>query len=91
MDLLFKRYASPFLLIDNLITTKRFLEFVLEFVNIANDADIYDVWLHRVYDKNYPEFKEEVLRNSEIINVENQDIETTINESMNTLNNFKPT
>ena len=89
MDLLFKRYASPFLLIDNLITAKRFLEFILEFIDIVNDADIYDLWLHRIYDKSYPEFKKEILdcRTDDIVD---QDVETTINESMNILNNFKP-
>ena len=37
MDLLFKRYANPFLLLDNLIATGRFLEFIFELIDIQNE------------------------------------------------------
>lgn len=90
MDLLFKRYASPFLLLDNLIISNKFSGFILELINIVNDEEIYDVWLHRVFDKNFSEFKNEVLDRSEVIEVSDQEIETTINESQKILNNFKP-
>lgn len=90
MDLLFKRYASPFLLIDNLISAKRFLAFVKEFINITNDEEIYELWLHRIFDKTYEEFRNEILTNNQNIEAEDQDVETTIKDSYDTLNNFKP-
>lgn len=90
MDLLFKRYANPFLLLDNLIATGRFLEFILEFIDIRNEEKIYDYWLHKVFDKGFEKFKKQVMGNNEIADVDNQNVETTINESMNILNNFNP-
>ena len=90
MDLLFKRYANPFLLFDNLIATGRFLEFILEFIDIRNEEKIYDYWLRKVFNKGFEEFKKQVMENNEIADVENQNVETTINESMNILNNFNP-
>ena len=90
MDLLFKRYANPFLLFDNLIATGRFLEFILEFIDIRNEEKIYDYWLRKVFNKGFEEFKKQVMENNEIADVDNQNVETTINESMNILNNFNP-
>ena len=66
MDLLFKRYANPFLLLDNMITTGRFLEFILELIDIQNDEKIHDVWIHKVFDKSFDDFKKlvfEILNN----------------------------
>ena len=90
MDLIFKRYANPFLLFDNLIATGRFLEFILEFIDIRNEEKIYDYWLRKVFNKGLEEFKKQVMENNEIADLDNQNVETTINESMNILNNFNP-
>lgn len=90
MDLLFKRYANPFLLLDNLIATGRFVEFILEFIDIQNEEKIYDVWLHKVFDKTFEAFKNAVFENNEIAEVDNQNVETTINKSFEILNNFNP-
>ena len=90
MDLLFKRYASPFLLLDGMIETRRFFEFVREFIDISNNDEIYDLWLHRIFDKGFAEFKNEVLSNMEMRQEENQDVETTIKNSFEILNNFTP-
>lgn len=86
MDLLFSRYASPFLLLDNYIQTGRFLEFVLKLIDINNDEKIYDVWIHKVYDQSYEDFKESI--NSKNEKMDECKIETTINESRNILNDF---
>ena len=90
MDLLFKRYANPFLLMDNMIATGRFYEFIMEFIDIHNDEKIYVVWLHKIFDKGFDAFKEAVMENNQIVNVDNQNVGTTINESMDILNNFNP-
>lgn len=90
MDLLFKRYANPFLLFDNMITTGRFLEFILELIDIQNDEKIHDVWIHKVFDKSFDDFKKLVFESKEIADVDNQNVETTIKESFEILNNFNP-
>ena len=90
MDLLFNRYANPFLLIDNLIITHQLSKFILEFIDIINDEEIYDIWLHRIFDKSFSEFKNEVLGANEKVEISNDDVETTIKDSYEILNNFKP-
>ena len=86
MDLLFKRYASPFLLLDGMIETGRFLEFVLEFIDTTNEEKTYEFWLYKVFDKTYAEFKDIVMPKP----VEKIDLETTVQESKDILNSFVP-
>ena len=57
MDLVFKRYSSPFLLLDNLIENGKFLEFIAELLNDYQEEQLYEFWLHKVHDKSYEEFK----------------------------------
>lgn len=89
MDLLFKRYASPFVLLDNMIATGRFCEFVCELIEITNEEEVYDIWIRRVFDKGFNDFKNSILEKIKNDNG-NQNVETTVMESMNILNNFKP-
>lgn len=90
MDLLFKRYANPFLLLDNLISSSRFVEFIDEIIKLHNEEQIYDVWVRRVFDKTFEEFKQQVQEANEVSETDHQDVETTIQESINILNNFNP-
>lgn len=89
MDLLFKRYANPFLLINNLISCHRLSDFINELLNMHNEEQLYDVWVRRVFDKTFNEFKEQVKKEIEP-EADCQDVETTVQESINILNNFKP-
>lgn len=55
MDLLFSRYASPFLLLDQMILTDRFSAFVSELLRIRNEEKdeqtLWEFFLHKVFDK----------------------------------------
>lgn len=92
MDLLFKRYAGPFLLLDEMIETGRLAEFVCEFVNIVNaeteEKSLWEFFLHKVFDKSYYEFVEETKHMSETTKL--VDFETAIKESYSILENFVP-
>ena len=94
MDLLFKRYASPFSFIDGMIQTGRFSEFVDSFMTaVQKDREEETRWqffLHKVFEGSYSDFKEELKNNSENANMSARTIETTLNHSMNILNNFNP-
>ena len=94
MDLLFKRYASPFLFVDGMIQSGRFLEFVIDFIKVTNqeteDSFTWEYFLHKVYDKSYQEFKEEIEINRENQELSEQDIETTVQHSMGILSSFNP-
>lgn len=90
MDLLFKRYASPFLLLDGYIQTSRLCEFIDTFCKQKIEDDRWEFFLHKVWDKSYPEFIEAMQTSQELHNMSEKDVENTIQKSMNILQNFSP-
>lgn len=89
MDLLFNRYASPYLLLDEIISQNRLVEFINELGYIKDDEKTFDVWLHKVEDKTFDEFKESLRSKPKPNNKVN--LEAAIKNSKNILNNFVPT
>ena len=93
MDLLFKRYASPFVLLDNLILTSSsyaFINDLLKFINEEKEEQIrWEFFLHKVFDKSWKEFCDELIA-QESINDEKIDLGATVKKSKNMLNNFTP-
>lgn len=92
MDLLFSKYASPFLFVDGMIQTGRFSEFVIEFIEIDNEKrqeeQMWQLYLHKVFNKSYNEFKESLDGTNE--KMSESQLETTVQESKNLLDNFIP-
>lgn len=86
MDLIFKRYSSPYLFLDELITNNMFSNFIDEFIETQNNEMLWEFFLHKVYDKNFEEFKKGII-NSEVDEV---DIEATVQKSFDILKNFVP-
>ncbi len=90
MDLLFKRYSNPYELMDQMILCGRFLDFICEFVEITNDDLLWEYYLHYPFlEMSYDEFK----RRLGIGNDEPQpksNLEATVKQSMNILDNFVP-
>ena len=87
MDLLFVRYASPFVLLDGLILTNSLKNFVDDFFDFINEDREWEFFLHKVYDKSWSEFSNDMKQS------ENQkpiDLGATIVKSKNMLNNFTP-
>ena len=87
MDLLFTRYASPFVLLDGLILTNSLKNFVDDFFDFINEDREWKFFLHKVYDKSWSEFSNE-MKQSE--NQKQVDLGATIVKSKNMLNNFTP-
>ena len=92
MDLLFTRYASPFILLDSFITTNSLNDFVNDFFNFVieerKEKSQWEFFLHKVYDKSWSEFGDDIEQS------ENQkpiDLGATLVKSKNMLNNFTPT
>lgn len=88
MDLLFVRYASPFVLLDGLILTNSLKNFVDDFFDFINEDREWEFFLHKVYDKSWSEFSNE-MKQSE--NQKQVDLGATIVKSKNMLSNFTPT
>ena len=87
MDLLFKRYANPYLFLDEIIGQKRFTEFILSFFEMKREDELIDVWLHKVHNKSYVEFKNSVTK---IKKPDGQNLKAIISNSNNMLNGFIP-
>ena len=90
MDLLFKRYADPFSLVNGYIQTSRFCDFIHAFCEQKIEDDRWEYYLHRVWDKTYSEFCEALQTSQDPQEMSEDDIEATVRESMNILGNFNP-
>lgn len=91
MDLLFKRYASPFVLLDNFIAMGSLSDFIDDFFKFINEEQQEDTkwqfFLHKVFNKSWKEFCEEI---ESVDKAKEIDLGATIKKSYNMLNNFAP-
>lgn len=93
MDLLFKRYASPFVMLDQMIAVNRFTEFVDEFIDMHNkeieNDTLWDLYLHAqgFIDKPFSEWKKQLKGEAyqEPVN-----LEATVGNSIEILQDFAP-
>ena len=101
MDLLFKRYASPFPFLDGMIQAGRFCDFVLDFVDAVNRETEaannerefkthWDFWLHKVWEGSFQDYMADVENNKRNREMSEKALETTYKHSMDILKNFKP-
>lgn len=94
MDMLFKRYACPFSLLEQTLLTGRFEEWIDEFIKIINedteDQALWEMYLHSQFlTESFEDFK----RKCKIPSTSNQpivNVEATIQQSFDMLNNFNP-
>ena len=91
MDLLFNRYASPFLLMDNFILSNSLSNFIDDFISFINEEKEektkWEYFLHKVFDKSWNDFMNEFNEPEE---TETIDLGATLIKSKNMLNNFTP-
>lgn len=97
MDLLFSRYASPFLILDQMIEAGRFSEFINELYKIQNEETdnktIWEYYLHHsLLTMGFDEFKRTMgVGSHNPVEVKKKaNVETTIAESYNMINGFVP-
>lgn len=92
MDLLFTRYASPFVLLDNLILTdslSNYIDDLFTFINEEKEEQTkWEFFLHKVYDKSWKTFCDDLEISN---NTKKVDLGETLIKSKNMLNNFTPT
>lgn len=87
MDLVFKRYSNPYLILDEMILWGSFSDFVTEIWNNYNDELTYQLWLSNNPYNNlgFLDFKQSLMTPTET-----KSVETTIQDSYKLLNNFTP-
>ena len=95
MDEISKRYSHPCFFMDGMIKTRRFCEFVKNFVKTTNEEKEeqlnWEFWLHKIYKGTYNEFKEELKNNAQNLSMSKETIETIVQNSLDILKTFKPT
>lgn len=93
MDLLFNRYANPFILLDNFISIGSCDEFIMDFIKFRNeelqDKQEWEYFLHRAFDMSWGEFKQAITTPK--TDDKKIDLGATIMKSKNMLNDFTPT
>ena len=95
MDLLYQRYASPFDFLNRVIKYKRLTE-IVEFIVIEQnekeaEQKTWEYYLHRIYDKSYLEFKEQInFENTESHKMTDDEFKTTFDNSISVLRDFNP-
>jgi hypothetical protein len=90
MDLLFKRYADPFSLLNGYIQTSRFCEFITAFCEQKIEEDRWEFYLHKVWDKSFTEFCDALQVSQDLQGMSDEDMEATVKKSMAILGNFNP-
>lgn len=94
MDLLFKRYASPFLFMEGMLKTCRFTEFVFEVIKMHNEETEehmqWEFYLHKVQQGSFSEFIEEIKTNKEHQEMTEETKEESVRKAFSILNNFSP-
>ena len=87
MDLLFHRYASPFLLLDQIIPSGDLSDLISTVWEIRDEEMQWQYFLSKVFDKSFDDFRE-ALKSQKVMSQE--EIETTIQDSINIMNSFIP-
>ena len=86
MDFLCKRYGgSPFFILDRYIERNRLSEFIYEVWSIHNEEEVFDIWLHKVDDKSYQDFRDSLIPPKP---VNKEEVAKTIEDSTNILKGF---
>ena len=96
MDLLHKRYASPFSFMGAMMQSGRFSEFVDEIVLAYNaeskEKTLWDLYLHKITNPevSFKDFMDEIETNEQLVNMTDDDKASALETAMNILGNFNP-
>lgn len=95
MDLLFREYASPFVLLDSVISAGRFDDFLDTFEAKREERQLWEYYIHKLPpwdDRSFDRFRQDIrVKNGitpKIIRPSNEQLEATVKNSFDILNNF---
>lgn len=90
--MLFKRYASPFLLVDQMILTGNFTEFVAKLVELDADEELWQFFLHKVEGQSFNDWKASLGVDQQAkTQMSDDEIKATVQSSFSILNGYEPT
>lgn len=82
MDLLFKRYASPFLILDSYIENKSLTSFLRTLYEKVGEERMWEVWLHKVDNQSFDEFKNSIVEANEKVDNSTDTINDILSNSL---------
>lgn len=89
MDLLFTRYANPYLLMDEMIMYGQLKELIHLVFEEENEHMMWEFWLHRITDMSFADYKDKVSEKKSSYAMTDEQVTAQINKSKNILKNFK--
>ena len=96
MDLLFTRYASPFVLLDGYISTCHLVEFLDKFEEFKNESLEWEFFIHKLSaldERTWDEFQRDIHHGRPNVKkaerLSDEQIETTIKDSFSIMQNFE--
>lgn len=80
------------MLIDSYIENNQLGEFIDDLMNRHKEDLLWEVWIHKVFDKDYEEYKNslDVSNQAQVEYMTKDEVKTTVNKSKEILSNFKP-
>ena len=90
MDLIHKRYSSPFFYLNLLIENHRFSDGISTIHEQNENEKLWQLYLHSMSDKSFVDWKAEIIGSNNNEAVSNVDIEATKFKAKEILHNFKP-
>ena len=82
MDLLFKRYASPFLILDSYIENGSLTSFLRTLYEKVGEERMWEVWLHKVDNQSFDEFKNSIVEANEKVDNSTDTINDILSNSL---------
>lgn len=93
--MLAQRYASPFVVLDEMLQCGTFYEFILEINQITyeerEESQLWDIWLHKIFDgTSFRDWKADLKAKAEARFATKAELVATVKDSMAILNSFNP-
>ena len=93
--MLFQRYASPMVILNKMILTGRFFDFVCEFIQIRNeeleDQTRWEFYLHKVFNMDFKDYLAQTGGTKGTDESMTTDaLESTVKDSMGIITDFCP-
>lgn len=90
---MFQRYSNPLILIDKMILTGRFNEFVGEIITMRNEEQeektLWEFYIHRVFDQSFRDWRNSLSTTTTEEVPTEEELIATVTGSMGILADFK--
>ena len=90
---MFQRYSNPMLLIDKMLLTGRFSEFVGEIISMRNEEQeektLWEFYIHRVFDQSFRDWRNSLSTTTTEEVPTEEELIATVTGSMGILADFK--